>query len=377
MKITNATTKFLYREGDQLYANASRVVYGRELIIIEIFTDEGVTGTGFVTGMTAANRSEGDYMRYTLDRVVLPMLIGRDPFARESIWHDLFKNTTRIGRKGAIVRAISGVDIALWDLAGKALGAPVYKLAGYHKTEINCYASGGYYAGTGQNDMDGLVKEVQEYKDNGYQAVKIKVGRLPVKEDVKRVERIRKLIGDDIELLVDANEAWNINQALQFCDGVKDLGLGWIEEPLEPDDMISLRQLCQRTNIPIAAGETEYTKYGMTELLDAGIRYLNADVTRVGGITEWLKTAAICQTRNIPLVPHSVPELHVTCAACAPNTPFIEYWLPSHPGQELFYDVFRALNDGMRVRPGVLSPLDVPGLGLEMDPDAVARYTIG
>ena len=379
MKITGAKTTMLYRRNEQIFSNASRICYGRELILIEIYTDEGITGVGCVTGMSAANQSEGDYMRYTLDRVILPMIIGWDPFQREAIWQHLFKNTTRIGRKGAIVRGISGVDIALWDLAGKAAGLPVYKLIGYHKKQIPCYASGGYYVGTGSDNkenIDFLVKEIQQYKDKNFKAVKIKVGRLSVREDVKRVEKIRSLIGDDIELMVDANEAWNINEALKFCDGVKDLGLLWLEEPLEPDDMISLKELCARTNVPIAAGENEYTKYGINELLNAGIRYMNADVTRVGGITEWMKAAAICQTRNIPIAPHSIPELHVTCAACAPNAPFVEYWLSNHQGQEMFAEVFARANKEIYVGDGLLSPLDVPGMGLDYDPEAVKRYKV-
>lgn len=379
MKIIGTKTTLLYRPNDQAYSNASRICYGRDLILIEIFTDEGISGLGCVTGMSVANNSEGDYMRYTLDRVILPMIIGWDPFQREAIWNHLFRNTARLGRKGAIVRAISGVDITLWDLAGKATGMPVYKLLGYDKREVLCYASGGYYVGIGDNkteNIDKLVEEIQEYKNRNYKAVKIKVGRLPIREDIKRVEKIRDLIGDDIDLMVDANEAWNINESLQFCDGVKDMGIVWIEEPLEPDDMVSLKELCSRTNIPIAAGETEYSKYGMNELLNAGIRYLNADVTRVGGITEWMKTAAICQTRNIPIVPHSIPELHVTCGACAPNTPFIEYWLPNHPGQELYAQVFAKTNEEMRVKDGILSPRNVPGLGLECDPEAVKRYKV-
>lgn len=365
MKITKARTTLLYKPVDNLISNASRVVYGREAILIEIETDEGVKGTGLVTGMSAANRSEGDYMRYTLDRVVLPMIIGWDPFQREAIWHHLFKNTTRVGRKGAIVRAISGVDLTLWDLAGKALGVPVYKLIGYDKKEVACYASGGYYAKVGEDDAQGLAREIKDYADKGFKAVKIKVGRLSVREDIRRVERIRNLIGDDVELMVDANEAWNLNEALAFCEGVKEYGLVWVEEPLPPDDLLGLRELTRRTNVPIAAGETEYTKHGIQELLDSGIRYMNADVTRVGGITEWLKAAALCQTRSIPLIPHSVPELHITCAACSRSAPFIEYWLPDHPMQGLFVQLFAETNKRMQIKPGILSPLDEPGLVIE------------
>ena len=376
MKIISAKTTLLYRRNRTIESNAVRVVYGRGAIITEIFTDEGVTGHSIITGMSAANQSEEDYLKYTLDRVVLPMIIGEDPFKREYIWKKLFRDTTRIGRMGAPVRAISAVDLALWDLAGKAYGMPVYKMIGQYRDEVACYASGGYYANIGENDIEMLVREFLDYKEMNFKAVKMKVGRLPVKEDVKRVARVKELIGDDIMLLVDANEAWTFNDALAFAKGVEPIGIGWLEEPLAPDDTIALKELCSRTTVPICCGETEYHKWSVNRIIDAGCKYINADLTRVGGITEMIKIAGICQLRNIPLSPHSIPELHVTIGACFPNTPFVEFWKAGRESQMLYDELMAESKKKMDVRPGVLKPVDEPGLGLTFDPDVIKKYKV-
>ena len=376
MKITDVKTTLMFKPFKQMISNAVRNIPGRDVILIEVLTDEGITGIGFVTGMGAGFQSEAPVIQYCIEKTVKPMVLGKDPLAREQLWSFVFKNSTRFGRKGAVVRALSGVDIALWDLAGKVANMPCYQLMGYEKKEIPVYASGGYYAGAGENDLVGLVEEVQSYVEAGYKAMKIKVGRMSVKEDIRRIERIRETIGFDFDLMVDANEGWNINKAVQFCDGVRDLDLRWIEEPLEPDDLESHLELAHRTNIPIASGETEYTKYGFLGLIRNGVRVLNADVTRVGGITEWMKVAGLAQCWNLPMVPHGIQEIHVTCTACAHNAPFTEYFLPTHPLQQFLSELFAQMTEGLEVRNGCIRPLDVPGLGLLYDPDVVKKYTV-
>ena len=377
MKITDVKTTLLFKPLKKMISNASRNIPGRDIILIEVFTDEGVTGTGFLTGMGAGMQSEAKVINYCINETVKPMVVGKDPLAREQLWNYVFKNSTRFGRKGAVIRALSGVDIALWDLAGQYLKVPCYKLLGYDKTEIPVYASGGYYAGAGENDLGGLVEEVKSYVEKGYKALKIKVGRLSVKDDIRRVEKIRDAIGFDFDLMADANEAWNLRKAIQFCDGVKDLDLRWVEEPLEPDDLVSFKELSERTNIPIAAGESEYTKYGFQDLIRHGVRVLNADATRMGGITEWMKTAAMAQCRNLDIIPHCVQEIHVTTCACAHNSPFAEYFLPEHPQQQFISELFIGMKEGLTVETGCIRPLELPGLGLIYDPEIVKHYKVG
>lgn len=376
MKITNIKTTLLYKPFKTAIANASRVIPGRDIILIEIETDEGLTGVGFLTGMGVAYNSEAGLVKDNIDRALKPMLIGCDPFAREHLWRKIFRATTRFGRKGATIRALSGIDIALWDLAGKAAGLPVYKMIGYDKADIPAYASGGYYGGSGENDVEALAEEVQSYTAKGYKAIKIKVGRKEVKEDIRRITQIRRLVGNDIELMVDANEAWNVNDAIRFCEGVKDLDLYWVEEPLEPDDLTNHKVLADKTCIPIASGESEFTKYGFWGLIKNGVRIIQPDATRVGGISEWLKVAALGQCLNLPCVPHAVQELHVTCVACASNSPFTEYFLPEHPMQEFISELFVQSTEAMKMKNGKISPLDVPGLGLGYDPEVAKHYTV-
>jgi L-alanine-DL-glutamate epimerase-like enolase superfamily enzyme len=326
--------------------------------------------------MGAGFQSEAPIIQYCIDKALKPMITGKDPLAREYLWKQMFKNTTRFGRKGAMVRALSGVDIALWDLAGKAANMPCYKLIGYDKYKVPVYASGGYYAGYGDNDISGLLEEIQSYIERGYKAMKIKVGRKEVKEDIKRIAKVREAIGFDFDLMVDANEGWHINDAIRFCEGVKDLNLYWVEEPLEPDDLESHLTLSQRTNIPIASGETEYTKYGFLGLIRNGVRIIQPDATRVGGVTEWLKVAALGQCWNLPVVPHGVQEIHVTCMACANNGPFTEYFTSEHPLQQFISELFVQMNEGLEVKGGTIHPLDVPGMGLLYDPEVAKAYTV-
>jgi len=375
VKIIDVKTTLVSKPLQKTISDASRNIPSRDIVLVEIITDENLTGVGFLTGVGAAFRSEAPIIKYIIDKALKPMIVGKDPLAREQLWRYMFRNTTRFGRKGAAIRAISGVDIALWDLAGKFANMPVYKMIGYDKYEIPVYASGGFYSGG--SDLSALIEEIESYIEKGYLAVKMKVGGRAVKEDIMRVEKIREVIGDMIEIMVDANEGWNINDAIRFCDGVKDLNLYWVEEPLEPDDLDGYKKLSQSTNIPIAAGETEYTKYGFLDIIQkGGVRIIQPDVTRVGGITEWLKVASLGQCWNLPCVPHAVQEIHVTCVACAHNSPFTEYFTPDHPLQELISEVFVEMSSAMKVNNGTIRPIDVPGLGLGFDPEIVRMYTI-
>jgi D-arabinonate dehydratase len=353
---------------DRMVSSAYRNMSVRDVILVEIFTDEGITGVGFLTGLGVAHQSESPIIKYCIDKALRPMIVGQDPFAREHLWKSMFKNTTRFGRKGAMVRAISGVDIALWDIAGKAANMPCYKLIGYNRTEIPVYASGGHYAGAGENDLDGLGEEIRSYVEKGFQAIKIKVGRKSVREDLRRVAKAREVAGDRINIMVDANLNWNINDAVRFCDGAKELNLYFVEEPLEPDDYESYKALADRTNIPIAAGESEYTKYGFLALVNSGVRVIQPDVCRVGGVTEWLKAASLGQCWNLCVVPHGVQEIHVTCCACSTNAVMTEYFTSEHPLQQFLSELFVQMDEGLRVVNGTIRPLDVPGMGLLYDP---------
>jgi L-alanine-DL-glutamate epimerase-like enolase superfamily enzyme len=374
MKITDLKTTVLYCPFKQNIHDAARKIVGRDVILIEIFTDEGITGLGFLTGLGVASGSESTVINEIIVKGLKPMIIGKDPFTIEQLWQTMYLGTTRYGRKGAAVRAISGMDIALWDLVGKKTNTPVYKLLGGNSDKIKVYASGGFY--TERNETSELIDEMQSYLDRGFKAVKMKVGR-DVRKDALRVEAVRKAIGDDIDLLVDANEAWDVNTALRFIKAVEPYNIFWLEEPLAPDDIEGYIRLTRQSFTPIAAGENEYTKYGFKDLIAGNaVNVVQPDVTRVGGISEWMKVAALARAWNMPCVTHAVQEIHISLVTAISNAPMMEYFTHEHYLQTFLSDLFlqpvsvHEVNDGY-----VRAPQD-PGLGLDVDPELVKHYRI-
>ena len=227
MKITEVKTRLLVKPLSKPLKVSIKTVSVREIILIEISTDEGHTGIGYLTGLGGAYQSEGKIIKNIIDKALIPKLIGSDPLQRELLWADMFRITSRFGLKGAPIRAISGVDIALWDLAGKIAGLPVYKMAGYFRTNVPIYISDGYY-GDG-DDVEERINEFNRYVEQGYALIKMRVGRLPINQDIARLYKIRKTMGNKIEIMVDANEAWDINEAIRFCELARDLDLYWVE----------------------------------------------------------------------------------------------------------------------------------------------------
>ncbi|MDA8228540.1 MAG: mandelate racemase/muconate lactonizing enzyme family protein [Desulfitobacterium hafniense] len=374
MKIIDLKTTLLFCPFQEVIHDAARQIAGRDVILIEIFTDEGITGVGFLTGLGVAYGSESIVINDIIEKGLKPMIVGQDPFSIERLWQCMYQGTTRYGRKGAAVRAISGVDMALWDLVGKKTATPVYKLLGGYQDKIKVYASGGFY--TERDDVGVLVNEMQSYLDRGFKSVKMKVGR-DVRKDARRVEAVRKAIGDDTDLLVDANEAWDVNTALRFIRAVEPYNVYWLEEPLAPDDTDGYVQITRQSSIPIAAGENEYTKYGFKDLITSNaVNVVQPDVTRVGGISEWMKVAALARAWNMPCVTHAVQEIHVSLVAAVSNAPMMEYFTREHYLQTFLSDLFVGPACVHQVADGYIEAPNTPGLGLELDWDLVEHYRV-
>lgn len=335
---------------------------GRGALFVHLETDEGLAGLGICTAVGA---------RAILERDLKELLIGQDPLAHEKLWDDMFWRVRGYGRKGLAFCAISAVDIALWDLKGKIFGVPIYKLLGPYTDRVPIYGSGGWTSFTEAE----LVREQAGYVERGIPRVKMKVAKdfgKSEEEDVRRLAAVRKALGDDVEIFIDANNGYYAKQAIRMARRFQEYNVGWFEEPVLADDIEGLAQIARSIDIPVATGEHEYTKYGFKELISrGGADIVQPDVGRVGGITEWMKVAHLAHAFNLPVAPHAVQLVHLQMALCTPNLKVVEYLGTTEGGDRVWYTEFPEPKDGM------WAPYpDRPGLGLELNPASVRKYAV-
>ena len=330
------------------------------LVVVRVTTYQGLSGIG-----VTYNEVGGGSIREFIKRSLAPKLIGRDPLETEVIWEEIFHYMRGVGRKGLAFCALSVLDIALWDLKGKIFGIPLYKLLGGNKTRIPIYASGGWTSYT----EDELVAEAKEMIVRGYKMIKLKVGvkggRFP-NEDVARVKRVRQEIGNEIGLMIDANNVWKSATAIQVANKLRDCDILFFEEPVLADDIGGLARFRASTDIPLGTGEHEYTKYGIRDLVLANaVDVVQIDVTRCGGITEMMKIIAITQAWNLSFAPHCMEHMHMHLVSAASNGLFLERLFVFEEVTEL---VFR---NPPTPKDGYLEIPDLPGLGLELNQEII------
>lgn len=364
MRITDIETKALAVPLDQPIFFATRVVKERDLTVIKIMTDEGITGVSCIP--IGEPHSVAAVIEYKLKR----LLIGQDPLGTESLWDKMYMEMRR-DRKGSAIRAIAGIDIALWDIKGKYFQLPVYRLLGGTRKRVPCYASGGYYhEGKG---LKGLAEEMELYMEHGYTAVKIKIGAVSVKEDMERVKTAREVIGPEVDLLIDANNAYDVNTAVKVGRMLEKQNAFFFEEPVRPDDMQGSRLVADVLDIPVASGELEYTVWGFRDLISNGaVDIIQPDATVLGGITEFMKVAALAKAYHIPVSPHWEQEVHMHMVGAFPNTMWVEYFMREIEVrvEDKIYKDFVVAKDGFLEIP------DKPGLGIEFDEKALEKYQV-
>lgn len=332
----------------------------QETIFVELETDDGLTGTGYSytigTGGTAVLALLRDYL--------LPELLGQDARRIERLWHDVYYST-RATTTGAITSfAVAAIDTALWDLRCRRADQPLWIVAGGFQDAVPIYdTEGGWLHLT----TDELVEGALHSKERGLRGLKIKVGRPHVAEDVERLTAVREAIGDQMHLMVDANQSMTLAEARRRADAFRDVDLFWLEEPLPADDIAGHAQLARSTSVPIAVGESLYSVSQFREYLHRGAATIcQVDAGRVGGITPWLKTAHLAAAFNVQVCPHFLMELHVSLAAAVPNGAYVEYipQLRSITQEEL------TVVDGFAHAP------TTPGLGIEWDRDAIDELRV-
>ncbi len=350
-------------------AFSTRYVAQREFTLVRVRTADGVEGTGYCYCGNRAGRLVTEFVRDLLGTHV----IGANPTAVDTIWAAMYRDGILLARRGAGLRAISAVDVALWDLLGKSLGLPLHRLLGGPKPDrVPCYASGGYYW-QGVDPVQYAYDECKGYVDAGYKAVKIKVGGLPISEEMPRVRAARKAIGAEVPLMMDANNAWpDATSAVTAIRALEEVNPFWIEEPLMPDDVDGLATIRQKVRVPIATGEMEGTRWGFKTLLERrAVDMLQPDSTVLGGITEFRKVAGLAAAFDVPLYPHWMHHIHTSIVASIPNAVMVEYF----PDLSVL-NLGNVLRNPIKASDGTLPLPQEPGTGVIFDEKALDQFAV-
>jgi L-alanine-DL-glutamate epimerase-like enolase superfamily enzyme len=328
-----------------------------ELVTVVVETDDGVTGAGF----TYTVGHGGSAILALLEDEVAPALVGRDVREVEALWHELHARLHFVGSSGVTAVAIAAADIALWDALSVGAGLPLHRYLGAHREELPAYASAVDLA----LDDDALAAQMAAYAAQGFGALKMKVGR-SLRDDLRRVAAVREAVGDEVELMVDANMAWDVAEAGRRLRALEPFGLAWLEEPLPPHDVAGYAALQRATPIPLAAGETLFSPHEFAPYFASGaIRIPQPDVIRLG-VTGWRRVASAALDAGLPLAPHFIPEIHVHLACAVPNALVLEY-LP------LFE---RLLETPLALAGGVARPGEAPGHGMRFSADVLEPYRV-
>ncbi len=361
MKITHVTTRVLSTPADNpLVVGLPAPTDTREFVTLELGTDQGLVGIGltfFGAALTQALKAAVD--------ALARLTVGEDPTQVEAIAAKLRRAASGSGPGGIFSLALSAVDMACWDLKGKAVGQSVCALLGGLRDRVATYASGALMR---PHPVDYLAKAGPRLVGMGFRQMKMQCGSEPtVAASVERVRVMREAIGPDVDLMCDINQLWSVNQAIEVGRRIEPYHLFWLEDPTAHDDYPGLARIADALTTPIAAGEYHYGIVPFRHLLEArAIDVVMVDLLRVGGITQWMKVAGMAEAFNLPVVSHLVPEIHVHLVAAIPNGLTVEYM----PWSLRLFEETPTLEKGQLVVP------KKPGLGLAFDPAAIKRYQV-
>jgi L-talarate/galactarate dehydratase len=340
----------------------AKVLTGRQkpltevaVLFAEVRAESGHEGVGY----SYAKRAGGPGL-YAHAREIAPDLIGEDPSDIQRIWTKLVWAGASVGRSGLATQAIASIDIALWDLKAKRAGLPLAKLLGAHRDSVACYNTSGGFLST---PVEQVLDNARAWVRRGVGGIKIKVGQPDTRSDLERVERVRSELGDEIPLMVDANQQWNRDTAARMGRDLEQYRLTWIEEPLDAYDAEGHADLARDLATPVATGEMLVSVAEHRDLiLRRSADFLQPDAPRVGGITPFLKIAALAEDARIRLAPHFAMEIHLHLAAACEHDPWVEHfdWL-----EPLF-------NERLEIRDGRMLVPGRPGLGFSLSDQARA-----
>jgi L-alanine-DL-glutamate epimerase-like enolase superfamily enzyme len=353
MKITDV--KAVQRDlglGERPMGDAGYRQQRRTFGYVEVYSDEGLVG--FCPA--GANPT-------IVENELREVLVGENPLEVERLWTRLFQGWRH--PKMDDVLAISKLDIAIWDLAGQALGQPCWRLFGGARNRVPAYGAGGMYqVGKGISE---LVDEMVDFVEAGFRIVKLKVAGEPLAVDRARVQAVRQAIGPDVGLMIDANHAWLPHQAIQFAEAIADLNPYWLEEPVAPWDYRGCAEVARALAVPVATGENVSTRYAFRDMIDArAADIIQADALICGGLTEWRRIAAYAAAHDLPMAPHGNPHVGAVCVGGVPNGLIVEVGMyagrrPARP----------PVVQPLTVKDGYVDLTDAPGIGWVIDREAI------
>lgn len=322
-----------------------------QLITVRLRDRDGAEGTGY----TYTVGSNGAAILATIDRDLRPLLEGADAERIETLWQKMWWKLHYGGRGGAASMAISAVDIALWDQKARRCKTPLWRLLGGNDARVPCYAGGIdlFFP------LDKLLKQTDDNLKKGYRAIKMKVGREKLSEDVARVKAMREHLGADFPLMVDANMRWSVDESIRAARQLQPFNLVWLEEPTIPDDIAGHARIVREGGMPIATGENFHSHYEFANFMRAGaLTFPEPDVTCCGGVTAFMKVAHMAEAMNMPVTSHGAHDITVHLLAAVPNRSYLE----AHGfGLDRFISPLLKLQDGFAVAP------ELPGHGLSFD----------
>lgn len=332
-----------------------------ELITARIRTKDGCEGLGY----TYTVGRGGSSILAMINDDLAPLLLGGDPRRTENLWDRMWWGVNWVGRGGVSSFAMAALDVALWDLKAKAAGEPLWRLLGGASNRVKAYAGGIdlYFS------LDQLRAQTEGFLKEGFRAIKVKVGRDCLAEDVERIQLVREIVGGAFTLMADANCRWRVDQAIRAARALEPFGLTWLEEPTVPDDVEGFARIAVEGGLPLSTGENMHTVFEFERMIRCGaIAFPQPDLSNLGGITPWMQVAKLAQARHLPVTSHGVHDLHVHLLAAVPNASYLEV----HGfGLERFMREPLGFDNGEAVAP------DRPGHGVELCPKTLRPFLVG
>ena len=387
MKITKITSHVLGYDLPETLGYSQQYYKKRTSHIVEVETDEGITGWGECFGpgnIAFANKS-------IVEKVIQPMVLGMQALDRDVIWHKVYNLMRDHGQKGMPLQALSGVDIALWDIAGKTANLPLYKMiGGAHRDKVEVYGYGMMLRPENINSLISRFKEESaEIKEMGFKALKMKVGVGP-RDDIKLIEAVRGGIGDNFRFMVDANHGYTTHDALYVGRAMEEFSPYWFEEPVAPEDLDGYRELRAALKVNISGGEAEFNRWGWRKLLESrGLDIAQPEVCALGGISEYLRVLALCHSHFTPVVNHVwgsaiavAVNLHLLAAmpplpgGLFPWEPMLEFDTTHNRFIDDLLTVSLDIKKQVKINNGTVSLPNGPGLGVTPQRDFLDKFRI-